>query len=254
VRKPIIAGNWKMNTTLEAAQALVEGLAAGPATELVERVICPPFPWIVPLASQAMAAGLALGAQDCASEDEGAFTGEVSAKMLAPYCRYVIVGHSERRHILHEPDELVAAKFRAVLRNRLHPILCVGETLEERDAGQAGAVVSRQLGSALSGLPAATFETTEVVVAYEPVWAIGTGRSASPQDADQMSAHIRATVGEIVGVHAADRVRIQYGGSVSPENAASFLALADVDGLLVGGASLKADSFLRIIEAAQNVG
>lgn len=255
MRRAIIAGNWKMNTTLEVAKALVASLGQAPVgDDLVERVICPPFPWIVPLVEAAARAGLTIGAQDCAGEDEGAFTGEVSAKMLAPYCRYVIVGHSERRHILHESDALVGRKFHAALRNRLHPILCVGETVDERDSGQAAAVVSRQLGAALRNVPPETFQTTDVVVAYEPVWAIGTGHSASPDDAAQMAAHIRHALRTLVGEHSAERVRIQYGGSVSPNNAGDFLHLADIDGLLVGGSSLRAETFLPIIAAARAVG
>lgn len=251
MRKTIIAGNWKMHTTLEAAEVIVRDLAGlVQPSDTAERVLCPPFPWIVPLIDRAAAAGFMLGAQDCASEDEGAFTGEVSAKMLAPYCHYVIVGHSERRHILHESDEQVAGKFRAVLRNQLRPILCVGETLEQRAAGQATATVTRQLRSALNGIPAAELDTDAVVIAYEPVWAIGTGHAATPDDASQMAAHIRAVLTDLAGEHAALRVRIQYGGSVNPANASAFMQLVEIDGLLVGGASLRPDQFAQIIASS----
>ena len=249
--RTIIAGNWKMHTTLEAAEVLVRDLAGLVQTsDRIERVLCPPLPWIVPLVDRAAAAGFLLGAQDCAVEDEGAFTGEVSAKMLAPYCHYIIVGHSERRHILHESDEQVAGKLRAVLRNRLRPILCVGETLEQREGGHAQETVTRQLRGALDGISPADLDTDALVVAYEPVWAIGTGRAATPNDASQMAAHIRSVLTSVVGEHAALRVPIQYGGSVNPANAASFMQLVEIDGLLVGGASLRPDQFAQILASS----
>ncbi len=192
MRTPIVAGNWKMNTSLNEASAIVDELSQLQSRESsAERVLIPPFPWIVPIHQRAVAAGFQLGAQDCAIEDKGAFTGEVSAVMLKPYCAYIVVGHSERRHILGESDEIVAAKLGAILRNGLRPILCVGELLDERESDNAQSVVNRQLRSALDGVSAE--QMASVVVAYEPVWAIGTGRAATAEDAQEMSAFIRLT-------------------------------------------------------------
>jgi triosephosphate isomerase len=248
MRKPIIAGNWKMNTTYEEALALAEALvpvlAASPA---IETVLIPPFPWIVPVSQITDGSIVLVGAQDTAVEDKGAYTGEVSAWMLAPFCAYIIVGHSERRHLLDEGDDVVAAKLRAVLRNGVRPILCVGELLEERERGEAFSVVERQLRSALTGLEPE--QITSTVIAYEPVWAIGTGRAAFPDDAQEMASWIRRVLDEIAGESAAEAVRIQYGGSVTALNAGGFLELPDIDGALVGGASLKATEFGAIVAA-----
>ncbi len=246
MRKPIIAGNWKMNTTCEEAltlaEALVPVLTNSPE---IETVLIPPFPWIVPVSQVTNDSIVLVGAQDAAVEDKGAYTGEVSAWMLAPFCAYVIVGHSERRHILGEGDDLVAAKLRAVLRNGVRPILCVGELLDERERGEAFSVVERQLRSALSGLE--PDQVTSIVIAYEPVWAIGTGRAAFPADAQEMASWIRRILAEMAGDSAAGEVRIQYGGSVTAANADGFLELPDIDGALVGGASLKAAEFAAIV-------
>jgi triosephosphate isomerase len=249
MRKAIVAGNWKMNTTLEDAASIIGTLVQlqGPKSN-VERVIIPPFPWIVPLQQPLLAGGFMLGAQNCAVEDQGAFTGEVSAAMLASFCTYVIAGHSERRHIFGETDEVERGKLLAILRNGMYPILCVGELLEERDAGQAFDVVDRQLAGALAG--SSKESLSELVVAYEPVWAIGTGRAATPDDAQQMAAHIRSRLADLFDADFAQAVRIQYGGSVNAANAAAILSLPDIDGALVGGASLKAEEFSRIIDAA----
>ncbi len=248
MRKPIIAGNWKMNTTYEEALALAEALVpvlgAAPA---IETVLIPPFPWIVPVSRIANGSVVLVGAQNTAVEDKGAYTGEVSAWMLAPFCAYIIVGHSERRHILGEGDDLVAAKLRAVLRNGVRPILCVGELLEERERGEAFSVVERQIRSTLTGLEPE--QITSTVIAYEPVWAIGTGRAAFPDDAQEMANWIRRVLAEIAGEPAAAAVRIQYGGSVTALNARGFLELPDIDGALVGGASLKATEFGAIVAA-----
>ncbi len=248
MRKPIIAGNWKMNTTYEEALALAEALVpvlgAAPA---IETVLIPPFPWIVPVSQIANGSVVLVGAQNTAVEDKGAYTGEVSAWMLAPFCAYIIVGHSERRHILGEGDDLVAAKLRAVLRNGVRPILCVGELLEERERGEAFSVVERQIRSTLTGLEPE--QITSTVIAYEPVWAIGTGRAAFPDDAQEMANWIRRVLAEIAGEPAAAAVRIQYGGSVTALNARGFLELPDIDGALVGGASLKATEFGAIVAA-----
>lgn len=248
-RTPIVAGNWKMNTSLQQASTIVTRLAELQSTEsTVERVLIPPFPWIVSLHSSVREVGFSVGAQNCASQDEGAFTGEVSAGMLAPYCSYIIVGHSERRHLLGETDDVVADKVHAVLRNGVQPIICVGELLEERESGNAQRVVARQLESALDDLPGERM--AECVIAYEPVWAIGTGRSATPDDAQEMAGFIRSKLQDMFDQSTANRVRIQYGGSVNAKNASSLLSLPDVDGALVGGASLKPDDFAVIINAA----
>lgn len=246
MRKPIIAGNWKMNTTFEEALALAEALVPVLTNSPeIETVLIPPFPWIVPVSQVTDDSIVLVGAQDAAVEDKGAYTGEVSAWMLAPFCAYIIVGHSERRHILGEGDDLVAAKLRAVLRNGVRPILCVGELLDERERGEAFSVVERQLRSALTGLQ--PDQVTSIVIAYEPVWAIGTGRAAFPADAQEMASWIRRTLAKIAGDSAAGEVRIQYGGSVTAANADGFLALPDIDGALVGGASLKAAEFAAIV-------
>lgn len=251
MRTPIVAGNWKMNTSLDEARALATALRSGLAAyDGVERVLIPPFPWLVPLAELLDGSELQLGAQNCSTEDSGAFTGEVSAQMLAPFCTYIIVGHSERRHILGETDEVVAAKVRAVLRHGRRPILCVGELLEERERGEAKAVVERQLVTAFDGLDAE--DVVKTVVAYEPVWAIGTGRAATADDAQEMAIWVREVLGRQIGADAAQQVRVQYGGSVNPDNAAGFLSLPEIDGALVGGASLKAEQFTPIVAAAKS--
>lgn len=249
-RRPMIAGNWKMNTTLEEAKRLASDITHGTserASGSAECVLIPPFPWIVPVSDIVSGSEVVVGAQDCATEDAGAFTGAVSAAMLAPFCQYIIVGHSERRHVFGESDATVALKLQAVLRNGMTPILCVGETLEERDLGAASEVVERQLTIALAGI------TSEVigrmVVAYEPVWAIGTGRAASAGDAEHMALTIRSTIGAIASEQSANATRILYGGSVNPGNAAAFVQGDAIDGALVGGASLQAASFLAILDA-----
>jgi triosephosphate isomerase len=243
---PLIAGNWKMNTTLPEALDLAARVAVGAPAE-VEVVVCPPFPWLLPVRDEIAASSVELGAQDCWTEPAGAFTGEVSPAMLAEICRYVIVGHSERRRVIGETDALIAAKLRAALDQRLSPILCVGEDLEERKAGAARDVVAGQLNAALVDLT--PDKVRRLTIAYEPVWAIGTGISAQPSDAAEMAGAIRSFLWERDAA-AADVVRVLYGGSVTAETAPALLAAADVDGALVGGASLKADAFLAIARAA----
>ena len=251
MRTAIVAGNWKMNTTLEDAARIVGTLVQLQSSKSeIERVIIPPFPWIVPLQQPLLAGGFILGAQNCAVEDKGAFTGEVSASMLSSFCTYVLAGHSERRHLFGETDEIVRGKLHAILRNGIYPILCVGELLEERDAGRAFDVVDRQLVEALNG--SSREALSKLVIAYEPVWAIGTGRAATPDDAQQMAAHIRSTVARLFDATVAESTRIQYGGSVNAANASAILSLPDVDGALVGGASLQAEEFSRIIDAARS--
>jgi triosephosphate isomerase len=247
MRRKIVAGNWKMNKDHREGAALageiLAGLAAKPAS--CEVVLLPPFTSL-PAVMQAIAgSAVAGGGQDLFYEDEGAFTGEVSGPMLKSLgCASVLVGHSERRHVIGEGSELLAKKLRAALRSGLEPIYCVGELLEEREAGRAEAVVERQLRDVLAGLSAA--EIARVVLAYEPVWAIGTGRTATPEDASSMHAFIRRTLERMFG-EAAREVPILYGGSVKPENAAALLSRDGIDGFLVGGASLKAASFLAIM-------
>jgi len=253
-RRLFIGGNWKMHGDRASATALARDVAAGCARDVeadVETAIFPAFVHLDPIATilaNAPAPPL-LGAQDAFHQPQGAYTGEVSVPMLADLgVRAVLTGHSERRHILGESDELVAAKTRAVLDGGLLCVLCVGETLEQREQGLTDAVNERQLRAALEGVAAAAVE--RLVVAYEPVWAIGTGRTASPQDAQRAHAHLRAILCELLGQQAAQRIRVIYGGSVKPGNAAALLAQEDVDGALVGGASLVAEDFLAIRLAA----
>jgi triosephosphate isomerase (TIM) len=249
-RKPLIAGNWKMHLDhLEAIQ-LVQQLAYHLESEdydASEIVVMPPFTALRSI--QTLIEGdrlpMTLGAQDCHWEDAGAFTGAVSVPMLAKLkAKYVLCGHSERRSVFGEDDEIVRRKLDAVLRGGLTPILCVGETLEQRESGEAENVVAGQLRAALTHL--SLEQAGKVVVAYEPVWAIGTGRTASPEDADMMCGFVRRTVGEIAGRATADALRVQYGGSVKPGNVADLMRRPEIDGALVGGASLDPDDFAVI--------
>ena len=250
-RKPLVAGNWKLYKNLrestELAQALVQATGAQSTPEIA---VAPVFTALAKVADVLSGSPIALAAQDVFWEPQGAFTGEVGPLQLSDIgCRYVIVGHSERRQLFGETDEQVGRKVSAVLGHGMAPILCVGETLEEREAGQAEAVVVRQLQAGLRGLDAG--QATKIVVAYEPVWAIGTGKTASPRDAQQMHARVRATVAERFGGGLAEQLRVLYGGSVKPDNAAALMAEPDIDGALVGGASLTLDAFSAIISAAQ---
>jgi triosephosphate isomerase len=250
-RKPLMAGNWKMHHThLEAIQ-VVQKLSYRldhSDYDHCDVVVCPAFTALrsvqTTIDSDRIAIGL--GAQDCHWETQGAFTGEVSAPMLAKLgVGFVIVGHSERRELFGETDEVVARKLHAVLANGMLPILCVGETLDERDAGGTDAKVDGQVEAALGGVDADRI--AELVVAYEPIWAIGTGRNATPEDANATIAAIRATVARVAGEPAADRVRILYGGSVKPGNIAALMGQPEIDGALVGGASLDPDEFARLV-------
>ncbi|MGQ9496731.1 MAG: triose-phosphate isomerase [Desulfotomaculales bacterium] len=249
-RKPIIAGNWKMHKTPAEALAFVRDFLprlAGLAG--VEVVLCPAFPALVTLAGALAGSGVALGAQDMYWEERGAFTGEVSPPMLvATGCRYVILGHSERRQHFGETDAGVNLKVKAALRHGLLPIICVGEKLEEREAGLTQNVIATQVRGALEGLT--PDEGRHLVIAYEPVWAIGTGRNARPEDAQEVNAYIRALLHEQFGPGVATGTRIQYGGSVTPANARALLVQPDIDGALVGGASLDPESFAAIVRAA----
>jgi triosephosphate isomerase len=250
-RRPLVAGNWKLHKTLaesvELAQAVVGDVGSAGSTEVV---IAPVFTALAKVADVLAGTSIGLAAQNVCWETQGAFTGEVGPLQLVDLgCRYAIVGHSERRQFFGDTDEIVQRKTQAVLRHGLRPIVCVGETLAERDAGQAEAVVVRQLRAALRGLEAE--EAGEVVVAYEPIWAIGTGRNAQPSDAQEMHARVRATLAELFGQPLADGTRVLYGGSVKPDNAKALLAQPDLDGALVGGASLAADSFCAIVAATR---
>ncbi|RMH82948.1 MAG: triose-phosphate isomerase [Actinomyces sp.] len=250
-RKPLISGNWKMHLNHLEAITTVQQLSyllSEDDYEAVEVTVHPPFTALrsVQTVLQADRIPIVLGAQNCHWESEGAYTGEVSPAMLAKLdVRYVIVGHSERRQLFGESDEIVARKLRAVLGAAMTPILCVGETLEEREEGRALDKVAGQVRAALDGLGADT--VGGLVVAYEPIWAIGTGRTASAADAQEMCAHIRSLVADGWGPAAASSLRIQYGGSVKPVNAPELMAQDDIDGALVGGASLVADDFARIV-------
>jgi triosephosphate isomerase len=246
-RLPLIAGNWKMNLEEWAAVELAGSIADGLQASAAEVVICPPFPWLVPVSAVLEGSTVKLGAQDCSAEASGAYTGQVSATMLNGLCQYVIVGHSERRRDACESDELVGRKALAALGADMTPIACVGESLEVRDAGQALEWVTSQVDAIVSTV--STDDLPRVVIAYEPIWAIGTGRSASPQDAEEVAGAIRNRIRES-RADTAEAVRILYGGSANAENAGAYLAMANIDGLLVGGASLKADSFLEIVAAA----
>jgi triosephosphate isomerase len=247
MRVPLIAGNWKMYKTIGEAAELVEALLRDLGdTSDREVLVCPPFTALHALSPLLQETPIALGAQDMHYELQGAFTGAISPLMLTDVgCRYVLVGHSERRAIFGEGDELINRKLRAALANGLRPILCVGETKPQRDAGQAEQVVVSQVRAGLADV--AESALGDVVIAYEPVWAIGTGDTATPADAQAMHATIRRTIAELYSQAAADGLRIQYGGSVKPDNVDELMSQPDIDGALVGGASLKADSFLRIV-------
>ena len=249
MRRPIVAGNWKMHgSRAENARLIEELLARGPAAPWAVCVICPPFVYLQEAARLLRDSALHLGAQDVCADAQGAFTGEISAAMLKDVgCEYVIVGHSERRLLYRESDQLIARKFGTALAKGLVPILCIGEQLADREAGRTGGVIARQLEVVLELCGAAGFE--QAVVAYEPVWAIGTGRTASPEQAQEVHAFIRARIGAR-DARIAAATRILYGGSVKAGNAAELFAMPDVDGGLIGGASLKADEFLTILAAA----
>ncbi|HEY7908679.1 MAG TPA: triose-phosphate isomerase [Thermomicrobiales bacterium] len=249
MRTPIIAGNWKMHTTYDAAMDLVEALMDElDNVEGAEVVLCPPFPWLLAVAEYLEETPILLGAQDCYWADEGAFTGEVSALMLKDLAQYCIVGHSERRGSFGETDETVNKKVLALLGHGIRPICCVGERLEQREAGETDTFVTGQVRAAFAGV--SVEDALNVVVAYEPIWAIGTGRAASAEEANRVLGLIRREIAALYGAQTAEGVRIQYGGSVSGRNAAELMAQPEIDGALVGGASLRADEFAAIVRAA----
>ncbi|WP_207207784.1 triose-phosphate isomerase [Methylibium sp. Pch-M] len=245
IRRKLVVGNWKMHGTHATNEALLEGLkSAGPLP--CEAAVCAPFPYLAQAAERLARSAIAWGAQDCSVHEQGAYTGEVSVAMLADFgCRYVIVGHSERRALHAESDQLVADKAQAALAKGVTPIVCVGETLAQRDAGETEDVVKRQLSAVIHTLAHCV---GEMVVAYEPVWAIGTGRTASPEQAQAVHALLRAQLA--AATPRAAQMKLLYGGSVKPDNAATLFAQADIDGGLIGGASLKAADFIAICRAA----
>jgi len=248
MRQTLVAGNWKMNGSSQSIRSLMDGIKQGLSeVKNAEVAVCPPFVYLQQVKELIAGTPIALGAQNVSDQDPGAFTGEIAISMLQDFnCTYIIVGHSERRAIYGESDELVARKFAKVQAVGLTPILCVGELLEEREAGQTEAVVKRQLEAVINLQGVASLE--KAVIAYEPVWAIGTGKTASPQQAQDVHAFIRSLIAkQNAGV--ADKVRIQYGGSVKGSNAAELFAMPDIDGGLIGGAALKAEDFLAICKA-----
>ncbi|CAM3767071.1 triose-phosphate isomerase [Cohnella lubricantis] len=249
-RTPIIAGNWKMFKTVSEAVAFVNGVKGKAEVAGVESVICAPFTALPALVEAVKGTSLKVGAQNLHYEDNGAFTGEISGVMLKDLgVTYVIVGHSERRQYFNETDETVNKKLHAAFKHGLIPILCVGEKLEEREAGKTNEVNRVQTEAALAGLTAE--QAAQVVIAYEPIWAIGTGKSSTATDANEAIASIRSVVSGLYGAEVAAKVRIQYGGSVKPNNVAEYLGQSDIDGALVGGASLEPDSYAALVEGAK---
>jgi len=252
MRKPFVAGNWKMNTDSGSSVALAAGVAKGSlefAGQNVDVAVIPPFVYLQAVAGAVSSSSVAVGAQDIYHEGKGAFTGEISAGMLKDIgCTYVLCGHSERRHVIGETDELVNKKLTAAIAGGLLPILCVGELQAEREAGATEKVVARHVRKGLAGLSAE--KMAAVTIAYEPVWAIGTGLTATPDQAQEVHAFIRKLLGDLYDGTVAEETRILYGGSAKPENAAELMGREDIDGLLVGGASLKEKDFLAIIRAS----
>lgn len=248
MRRKLVAGNWKMHGTLQQNAALLARIAAGASGLTCEIAVCPPYPYLGQGQAALQGSSVALGAQSVSEHPVGAFTGEVSASMLVEFgCRYVLVGHSERRAMFGESDAVVAAKFQAAQKAGLVPVLCVGETLGEREAGQTTSVIARQLSAVLDRVGVAALASA--VIAYEPVWAIGTGVTASPAQAQAVHAAIRAQVA-VLDAGVAEGLRILYGGSVKPQNAKELFGQSDIDGGLIGGAALVADDFLTICLAA----
>ena len=249
MRKPFIAGNWKMHKTVEQALVLVSELLPGlQSVKSVDRVLCPPFTSIMALSQILSGTDIGLGAQNMHWETSGAYTGEMSPEMVKEYCQYVIIGHSERRTYFGETDDIVNKKVKAALAVHLTPIVCIGETLDEKENDQTEDVIIRQVREGLKDLTPE--QANSIVIAYEPIWAIGTGRAASGAGANLViGVMIRPTLDKMYGMDVAKSVRVLYGGSVKPDNSAEFFSQPDIDGALVGGASLKQD-FTKIVEAA----
>jgi triosephosphate isomerase len=246
MRTPLIAGNWKMNTTLSEAMALVKKMRTGlEPIEGVEKVICPPFVSLDAIKELLKGSSVKLGAQNMHFEEKGAYTGEISPLMLVELCQFVIVGHSERRHYFKETGEIIDKKVMAALKVGLKPILCIGETLEENEAGKTQEVLAKQLSSTLA--------YSDLVLAYEPVWAIGTGKAASGKQANDTIGFIRQCVAKQSGKEIAQGVRILYGGSVTAANIAEFIKQPEIDGALVGGASIKSDEFIGIVKQTSEI-
>ena len=247
MRQPIIAGNWKMNNTIAAAEKLIAELKPLVADAKAEVVICVPYTVIQKAAELTKGSNVKVGAENVAWADKGAFTGEVSAEMLKEVgAEYVIIGHSERRQMFGETDETVNKRTVQALKYGLKPIVCVGETLSEREGGETESVVKRQTLGAFKGITAEDMKN--VVIAYEPVWAIGTGKTATSEQANETIKYIRSVVCEMFGKKTADELRIQYGGSMNPSNATALMAQPDIDGGLIGGASLKAEDFSKVVK------
>lgn len=252
-RKPYVGGNWKMNTSVDTSSALARGVveACDAVQGKVEVVVFPPAPYLIGVKSilRSRPSSIRTGAQNIYHEPDGAFTGEISVAMAKDCgCAHALAGHSERRHVIGESDELVNAKVRAILEGGLTCVLCIGETLEQREAARTDEVNERQLRTGLADVGQRQMD--KVVIAYEPVWAIGTGKTASPEDAQNAHSHIRNLLNEMYGPEVAQRTRIIYGGSVKPSNAASLFGQPDIDGGLIGGASLKVEDFTAIAKAA----
>jgi triosephosphate isomerase len=249
-RTPLIAGNWKMNTTIEEAINLIKTMQ--PALQKiqgVEKVLCPPFVSLVAARAIIKGSTVKLGAQNVFYEEKGAFTGEISPLMLASLCDYVIIGHSERRQYFGETNEIIDKKIKAAIKNGIKPIFCVGETLEENEAGQTRDVLGRQLMASSERF----YFLSGCVIAYEPIWAIGTGKSASGDDANKTIGFIRQFITHLHGRGVANTIRVLYGGSVTAANIAEFMRKSDIDGALVGGASLKASDFVSIVKQASEI-
>jgi len=244
MRKPLIAGNWKMNTKLEEAENLVRAMLAElDSIGSVEKVLCPPFISLAAIKELTKGTSIEVGAQNMYFEDKGAYTGEISPLMLIDLCDFVILGHSERRQYFAETDELINKKVKKALESGLKPILCAGESLEDNDAGRAEQKITSQVNAGLAGIS----PTSQLVIAYEPIWAIGTGKAATSKQANATINLIRSILANIWNQETAKAVRILYGGSVTGSNIAEFIAESDIDGALVGGASLKADEFISIV-------
>ena len=250
MRVPLIAGNWKMNTTVSEAVELVDEMRPG-LDEIanVDKVICPPFISLATVRELIKGSSIKLGAQNLYFEEKGAYTGEISPLMLADLCEFVIIGHSERRQYFNETGEIVNKKIRAALRVKLKPILCIGESLEENEAGRTEAVIAGQIRSSLAGIDF----VAGLIIAYEPIWAIGTGKAATGKQANKTIGFIRQNIAKLYNEDLAQEMRILYGGSVTADNAAEFIDQPEIDGALVGGASLKAPQFLSIVKQTSEI-
>lgn len=250
MRVPMIAGNWKMNSTLSEAIALVNEMRPGLGQiDNVDKVLCPPFISLAAAGELIKGSSIKLGAQNIYFEEKGAYTGEISPLMLADLCEFVIIGHSERRHYFNETGQIVNKKIQAALKVKLTPILCVGETLEEKEAGRTEEIITGEISSALTGLD----DVNGLIIAYEPIWAIGTGKAATGEQANETIGLIRRNIAKLCGEKVAQDMRILYGGSVTDANATEFINQPEIDGALVGGASLKANQFLSIVKQTSEI-